>query len=108
MSSFASTRKQRGTNVSAGSSNRDVDFSHASDLTTSSMMYRSMNSTAPGSDGQRWATSPRKAPFFHVASRPYSFGVGQPRGREPGVDRFYDPQFGTLGQKVINAPRRYL
>lgn len=70
LSSFASTRAQRGSS-NIGSSTKGIDLAHSSNLerSGSTHMNRSMYSTAPGSSGQRWTTSLRKAPYFHTPVR---------------------------------------
>ena len=71
-------------------------------------MNTSIFSTAPGAGGQRWGLSPRKPPHFHVASRPYSFGVsGEPRGRSEGLDLYYDQKRNTLDEHVSKSSRCY-
>lgn len=70
LSSFASTRDQRGVS-NIGSSTKGIDLAHSTNLerSGSTHMNRSMYSTAPGSNGQRWTSSLRKAPYFHTPVR---------------------------------------
>lgn len=93
------------------SETQGIDLAHSSSLeTTSSRHYNhTMFSTAPGTSGQRWTVTPRNAPHFHPAMQPYSFGVGEPRGREKGLDRFYSNALeqSTVGYSLKSTPRRY-
>lgn len=45
---------------------------------------------APGSRGLPWTQDLRKPPFFHIPFKAYPFEGGEPRGREPGLDKFYE------------------
>ena len=52
-------------------------------------LYRKVG-CAPGSKAFTWPHGERKPPHFHVPFRPYPSLGGEPRGREIGLDTYYD------------------
>lgn len=71
---------------------------------------------APGSAALKWPHGERKPPHFHVPFRAYPSQAGDPRGREKGLDLFYDLDAiaaspvalnGTLAVNMVRHPRRY-
>jgi hypothetical protein len=49
-----------------------------------------LRSGMPNARGQSWPRGARKPPHFHVPFRPYPSAAGEPRGRSPGLDEFYE------------------
>lgn len=62
---------------------------------------------APGAHGRTWGKDERKPPHFHVPSRAYPLESGDPRGRDPGLDGFYDDARTTLVYGMEHTSRRY-
>ena len=71
---------------------------------------------APGSHGLSWSKDVRKPPFFHVPFKPYPFEGGEPRGREIGLDVFYEVDtvsatplalHATMAVNIQRSQRRY-
>lgn len=44
----------------------------------------------PGSKASPWGKNARKPPHFHIPFKPYPFIGGEPKGREKGLDEFYE------------------
>jgi hypothetical protein len=85
------------------------DHSRSSDLS-------SISGAAPGSRSQGWGRGERKPPHFHVPFRAYPGLLGEPRGRDVGLDRFYNIDStgatpialnGTLEVNMRRHPRHY-
>ena len=102
---FASTRKQREDAPSAVLS-KDIDLMHTANLARSAQLSRSVFCHAPGTNGLRWTTSARGAPYFHPPSRPYSFGVDSP-AYDRGPDTDYNVDNGTIEDRLKRGNRNY-
>ena len=72
--------------------------------------------SAPGAYGRSWKGSERRPPPFHVPFRAYPLEGGEPRGREPGLDVFYNVDdavaspiglHGTLVANMVRTDRTY-
>ena len=75
-----------------------------------------LHGAAPGSRAQTWSRGERKPPHFHVPFRAYPLDNGEPRGRSPGLDQFYDLDSvraspialnGTLAVNMKHTDRKY-
>lgn len=59
--------------------------------------------SAPGSHGLGWAKGQRTPPFFHVPFRAYPLEGGEPRGRDIGLDIFYEIDTVSCSPIALNA-----
>ena len=57
----------------------------------------------PGSDGRKWGKDARKPPHFHIPFRAYPFEGGEPRGREKGLDTFYEVDAVSASPSALHA-----
>ena len=63
---------------------------HGGDFGISAKYLKQLQGDVPGSRAHSWPKGERKPPHFHVPFRAYPSLGGQPRGRSPGLDAFYD------------------
>ena len=59
-------------------------------LSTGAEFLPRTNSAAPGSQASKWPQNPRKPPHFHPPFRAYPMDTGAPKGREKGLDEYYE------------------
>jgi len=67
-----------------------ADVDHGGDGGINARYLKRTQGDVPGSRAQAWPRGERKPPHFHVPFRAYPSMGGDPRGRSPGLDQFYE------------------
>ena len=67
-----------------------ADCNHGRKYGVSANYIKWLQGDVPGAAGRQWGKDARRPPHTHIKSRAYPFEGGEPKGRDVGLDVFYE------------------